>query len=183
MQNKIILGIDPGTLICGLGIIKIENNSEKLVHFEIVKNNPSLEMPIRLKNIYTKINELILKYKPDEVALETAFYSKNAQSALKIGQARGVAMLATAINNLKLTEYTPKEIKKSVVGTGSASKEQVQFMTMQFLEIKKKPKYFDATDALAVAICHAHRTTKSISKFASWKNFIELNPERIKKIK
>lgn len=181
--EKIILGIDPGTLICGIGIISTNNFEKKLIYFDTVINKSSTEMPLRLSNIYKKLNSVIKKFKPNEVALETAFYSKNAQSALKIGQVRGVAMLVAELNNLKLTEYSPREIKKSVVGTGSATKEQVQFMTMKILKLNTKPKYFDETDALAICICHANKNFKFKNKFASWKNFIELNPDRIKKIK
>ncbi|MEK7818567.1 MAG: crossover junction endodeoxyribonuclease RuvC [Bacteroidota bacterium] len=182
-KEIIILGIDPGTIICGAGVISVFRNEEKLIHFEAIKNNPKELMHLRLKNIYDNLLKIITKFKPNEVAIETAFYSKNAQSALKIGQARGVALLAAAKFNLPITEYSPREIKKSVVGSGSASKEQMQFMTMSILKIKNKPKHFDESDALGIAICHSHRILNSKNKFASWKKFLELHPERIKIIK
>ena len=114
-------------------------------------------MPLRLKHIYETLSEVIEKYHPDEFAIETAFYGKNAQSALKLGHARGVAMLAAVSRDIPTQEYSPREVKKAIVGNGTASKEQVQYMVMSLLKLKQIPKYYDTTDALAVAICHLHR--------------------------
>jgi crossover junction endodeoxyribonuclease RuvC len=177
----IILGVDPGTLVTGYGVIRASGSVLKLLDVGIVKNGPDEKMPIRLRRIYAELCRIIDKYHPDELAIETAFYSKNAQSALKIGQARGVLILAGVNAEVPVTEYSPREIKKSVVGSGAASKEQVQFMMKTLLRLPSTPRYFDATDALAVAVCHSHRITRPRAAFKNWKSFAEANPERVVK--
>ncbi len=174
-----ILGVDPGTLFAGYGIIDFENNELIQVAAGIIKIKPSEEMPSRLKTIYDGLTELISKYKPDEFALETAFYGKNVQSTLKIGYARGVSLLAASNNGLIIKEYSPREIKKSVVGNGASSKEQVQFMIKKLLALKKTKMKFDESDALAVAICHAFKTNSFSKKSKNWKEFIKENPDRV----
>jgi crossover junction endodeoxyribonuclease RuvC len=136
-------------------------------------------MAPRLKLIYDELNKLIKNYRPDEFALETAFYGKNVQSALKIGYARGVSMLVAVNNNLSLKEYSPREIKKSVVGNGSASKEQVQFMVKKLLALKKQKIKYDETDALAVGICHGFKINSLSKKSRNWKEFVLENPDRV----
>ena len=136
-------------------------------------------MPPRLQAIYDELNLLMKKFKPDEFALETAFYGKNVQSTLKIGYARGVSMLAAMHNDLAIKEYSPREIKKSVVGNGASSKEQVQFMIKKLLTLRKVKMKFDESDALAVAICHAFKVTSPTRRSKSWKEFIETNPDRV----
>ncbi len=175
----IILGIDPGTLITGYGIIERTRSSLKLIDVGIIKNSSELSMPLRLKKIYSSLCAIIEKWAPDEFAIETAFYSKNAQSALKIGQARGVAILAGVNYEIPVSEYSPREVKKAVFGNGAASKEQIQFMIMNELKLKTKPRYLDSTDALAVAVCHSRRITVPHRSFKNWKTFIEANPERV----
>ncbi len=175
----IILGVDPGTLVTGYGVIEGTGRSIKLLAYDVVRNNGTVKMPMRLKCIYQALQRIIEKYAPDEFAIETAFYGKNAQSALKIGQARGISILASVLNEIPTTEYSPREIKKAVVGNGSASKQQVQFMVKTLLNIKETPKLYDATDALAVALCHYHRQTAPRAKFTNWKSFVEAHPERI----
>jgi len=175
----IILGIDPGTNITGFGIIKYEKNNYNRVASGIIKLPSSKPIPERLKIIYEELVSLIKKYKPDEFAIETAFYGKNVQSAMKIGYARGVSILAAAHNQIPTSEYSPREIKKSVVGKGAASKQQVYFMVKNLLDIKKEKMKFDETDALAVALCHAFRMTRRKRKNKDWKSFIEANPERV----
>ena len=175
----IILGVDPGTLITGYGVVKMRGAAAKVLVVDIIKTRPGDSMPLRLKKIYAEICRVIEKYHPDELAIETAFYSKNAQSALKIGQARGVLILAGANFEVPITEYSPREVKKSVVGNGAASKEQVQFMMSKLLKLATTPDYFDATDALAVAICHSHRISRPRTAFKSWKSFVEAHPDRI----
>ncbi len=155
----IILGIDPGTLIAGYGVIQRTGNTVSLLDVGVIKNNAAVSMPLRLKKIYSVVTAVIEHYHPDEFAIETAFYSKNAQSALKIGQARGVSILAGVNYEIPVTEYSPREIKKAVTGKGAASKEQVQYMMMSLLKLKAKPKHFDSTDALAVAVCHSPVST------------------------
>lgn len=183
----IILGVDPGTLIAGYGVIERNGKSISLLDVGVIKNQSIVSMPLRLKKIYSTLSSVIQRFHPDEFAIETAFYSKNAQSALKIGQARGVAILAGVNFEIPVTEYSPREIKKAVTGKGAASKEQVQYMIMSLLKLKAKPKHFDSTDALAVAVCHAFKISSLRSSFPlkkqraskDWKSYIETNPERI----
>ena len=179
----IILGVDPGTLIAGYGVIERRGNHISVLHVGVIKNDSSVSMPLRLRNIYSTLCSVIDKFHPDEFAIETAFYSKNAQSALKIGQARGVAILAGVNHEIPVTEYSPREIKKSVTGKGAASKEQVQYMMMTMLNLKAKPKHFDSTDALAVAVCHTFKISSPRSGFKDWKTFIAAHPERVLKIR
>ena len=176
----IILGIDPGTLITGYGIIETKSGSMKMISCGAIKNNSKTSMPERLKRIFETLNSIIEQFHPDEFAIETAFYGKNAQSALKLGHARGVSMLAAVTRNIPVHEYSPREVKKGIVGKGNASKEQVQFMVKNLLRLKEVPKYYDVTDALAVSICHLHRRTSSNKQsFKSWKAFLTAHPEKI----
>ncbi len=186
----IILGVDPGTLVTGYGVIEIRNGKAHVLAFDVVKNRSSASMPLRLHAIYSTLCLVIDHYHPDEFAIETAFYGKNAQSALKIGHARGVSILAAVNSEIPTSEYSPREVKKAVVGNGAASKEQVQGMVKSLLGIKQSPKLFDVTDALAVALCHLHRrgtsrTTlprkRSHGKMRNngWAEFIKKHPERV----
>lgn len=186
----IILGVDPGTIITGFGIIEVERGKYSVLTYNVVKNYSDDSMPIRLKRIYDRICEIINHYHPDEFAIETAFYGKNAQSALKIGHARGVSILAAENYKIPIAEYSPREVKKAVTGNGAASKQQVQYMVQTQLKLRETPKYFDASDALAVAICHSfrmrggkvtsRRTTRTASKsHRSWTDFIHSHPERV----
>ncbi|MFA6542038.1 MAG: crossover junction endodeoxyribonuclease RuvC [Bacteroidota bacterium] len=175
----IILGVDPGTLIAGYGVIERTGKGISMLDVGIIKNTGAVSMPLRLKKIYSTLCEVIGRFHPDEFAIETAFYSKNAQSALKIGQARGVSILAGVNHEIPVTEYSPREIKKAVTGKGAASKEQVQYMMMSMLNIRSKPKHFDSTDALAVAMCHAFKISVPRKGSKDWKSFIANNPERV----
>jgi len=175
----IILGIDPGTNITGYGIIKYEKNTFLKIASGIIRLPSTKPIPLRLKIIYEELNNLIRKYKPDEFAIETAFYGKNVQSAMKIGYARGVSILAAVHNDIPTSEYSPREVKKSVVGKGAASKEQVSYMIKSLLTLKKDGIKSDETDALAIALCHAFKMKNPIKKNMSWKQFTETFPERV----
>jgi crossover junction endodeoxyribonuclease RuvC len=179
----IIIGVDPGTLIAGYGVIERHGTAITLIDVGVIKNAGDVSMPLRLKKIYSTLCSVIDRFHPDEFAIETAFYSKNAQSALKIGQARGVSILAGVNYEIPVTEYSPREIKKAVTGKGAASKEQVQYMMMSMLKLKAAPKHFDSTDALAVAVCHAFKINAPRSGFKDWKSFVEAHPERVIKKK
>ncbi|MBM4168868.1 MAG: crossover junction endodeoxyribonuclease RuvC [Ignavibacteria bacterium] len=186
----IILGIDPGTLVTGYGILEGDGNTCTAVHFDAVKNSASDPMPDRLKRIFDSLCGAIDRYHPDHLAIETAFYGKNAQSALKIGQARGVAILAGVNYGIPIAEYSPREVKKAIVGNGAASKEQVQSMVKRMLHLRQTPRMFDVSDALAVALCHHFRLTTQrlprepkVGKYRDWKSFVEANPQRIVKTK
>lgn len=137
-------------------------------------------MPLRLKNIHSGLCAVIDRYKPDEFAIESAFYGKNAQSALKLGHARGVSILAAVTQEIPTTEYSPREIKKAVVGNGAASKEQVQFMVKSILHLSGSRMLHDTSDALAVALCHLHRLVTPTRKFTDWKSFVAANPHRVR---
>jgi len=179
----IILGIDPGSLITGIGIISCTAGKAGLVDFDAVVLNSKEPLTKRLKVIYDVCIEKIKKYKPDELAIETAFFGKNIQSTLKLGQARGVAIIAAVNSNVSVSEYSPREVKKSITGNGAASKEQVKYMVKRILEIKEEPEYIDSTDALAIALCHHYYLQTAIKstgkKKTGWKQFIELNPDRV----
>jgi crossover junction endodeoxyribonuclease RuvC len=176
-----ILGVDPGTLITGFGVIENRNGKNRILTSGVIKNNGSVLLPHRLKKIFEKLSEITEKYQPDEYAIETAFYGKNAQSALKLGHARGVAMLAAVMREIPTYEYSPREVKKAIVGNGAAAKEQVQFMVKSLLNLKQVPKEYDVTDALAVALCHLQRRQSTDRHtFTNWKTFITAHPEKIR---
>lgn len=175
----IILGVDPGTIITGYGIIESEKNTFRHIHNGCIKL-PAKLIPEKLGIIYNQLSVLIRKYQPDEFAVETAFYGKNVQSALKIGYARGAAILAAVNNNIPISEYSPREVKKSVVGTGAATKEQVGYMIKNILCLDSTLIIkFDESDALAVALCHAFRMRTVKNSKGDWKAFIEKYPERL----
>lgn len=176
----IVLGVDPGTLVTGYGVIETRNGVTRILECDAIRNSAGKAMPDRLKLIFDRLAAVIERYRPDELALETAFYGKNAQSALKLGHARGAAMLAAVMQQIPTTEYSPREVKKAVVGTGAASKQQVQYMVKSILRMKTLPKYYDTTDALAVAICHLHRRAKPHAKFRDWKDYVKNHPKRVR---
>jgi len=175
----IILGVDPGTNLTGFGIIRQDGSNFFLINNGLIKLLPDKSLSEKLVVIYDELLKLIQLYKPDEFAIETAFYGKNVQSAMKIGYARGVSLLAAIHNNVPTNEYSPREIKKSVVGNGAASKQQVSFMIKNLLDLKNVKMKFDESDALAIALCHAFSMNKVTSKSKNWKSFIEAFPERV----
>lgn len=177
-----ILGVDPGTIITGYGVIDNEEGRLSLVEYGVIRMKSSWSMPLRLREIYTKLEGVIEATAPDQFAIESAFYSKNVQSTLKLGHARGVSILAAVLRQIPTSEYAPREVKKAVAGTGRASKEQVEYMVMSMLGLAEKHFFLDATDALAVAICHAGRLSAShvrSRRKGSWKDFIAEHPERV----
>ena len=175
----IILGIDPGTNVTGYGIIKYQNNTFAKIASGIIKLSSSDPIPVRLRIIYDSLDKLIKTYKPNEFAIETAFYGKNVQSAMKIGYARGVSILAAVHNDIPTSEYSPREVKKSVVGRGSATKEQVSFMIKSLLVINNEKMKTDESDALAIALCHTFRMKTPTKKSMNWKQFTDAFPERV----
>lgn len=175
----IIIGIDPGTRITGYGVVKFSDNSFIKIVSGTINLPINKSIPERLKIIYDELNKIIKKHRPDEFAIETAFYGKNVQSAMKIGYARGVSILCAMNNDLAANEYSPREVKKSVVGKGAASKEQVAFMIKTLLNIRTEKMKADESDALAIALCHAFRAKTTAKKTKDWKSFIEAYPERV----
>jgi len=153
-----ILGIDPGLETTGISILEVDGNSLKPVYCDciITKKNKSIDQ--RLKEIYSSIIDIIKKYLPQCLAIEEIFFSVNAKSAIKVGQARGVSILAASINGLSIYEYTPLEVKQAIVGYGRATKQQIKYMLKSILNIREDflPKEDDAWDAMAICICHAN---------------------------
>jgi len=154
----VILGIDPGSVITGYGVIAQERLSVRLIECGCIRMKAGGPLPERLKRIYDGLSEVLNRCRPEHAAIESTFSGKNPRSALVLGHARGVAMLAAANADLPIFEYAPREIKQSVVGTGGASKEQIQLMVQTLLQLPRPPRPADAADAVAIAICHANRT-------------------------
>ncbi|WDV47533.1 crossover junction endodeoxyribonuclease RuvC [Clostridiaceae bacterium M8S5] len=152
----IILGIDPGIAIIGYGVIKYEKSKHKVLDYGVITTPAGMSTPDRLKMAYEGIGLLIDKYKPDAVAIEELFFNKNVKTAITVGQARGVLILAVVNSGIDLYEYTPLQVKQGVVGYGRADKKQVQEMVKMLLNLKEIPKPDDAADALAIAISHIH---------------------------
>ena len=175
----IILGVDPGTLFTGYAVIECAPAKIKMLESDVIKNPPANKMPIRLKKIYDSLVNVIERYIPDEFAIETPYYGKNVQSTLKLGHARGVSILAAVNKQIPTTEYAPREVKKSIAGTGSASKEQVRYMVCQILRIKLTKKSYDISDAIAVALCHYNKIINVKHKSLSWEEYVEFNPKKV----
>ena len=182
---KIILGIDPGTIIMGYGIIEVRGQQVSLKEMHVLKLSSKKNNHERLQLIHAKVEELIKKYQPHEFAIEAPFFGKNVQSMLKLGRAQGVAIAAAMSAGISVTEYSPRKIKQSITGNGNAAKEQVWKMLQQLLTLKEQPRYFDATDALAVAMCHYFQMNSLLAnnskKLNGWDDFIKKNPGRVKK--
>lgn len=181
-SEKIILGVDPGTSVMGYGIISVKKGKMELIaiHELILKKYPNHET--KLKYIFDKTLALIDEFHPDEVALEAPFFGKNVQSMLKLGRAQGVAMAASLYRNIPITEYSPKKVKMAITGNGNASKEQVAGMLQSLLKLKEFPtKYLDASDGLAVAVCH-HFNSGNLGaekSYSGWESFIKQNKDRL----
>lgn len=179
-HNVVVIGVDPGTLVTGYGIIARTKGTLRLLQCGTIRNDPELPLPERLHRIYASLRLLIGKHHPDEMAIESAFYGKNAQSAMKLGHARGVSLLAAVERHLPTAEYSPREIKKAIVGRGGASKEQVQFMVKSILRIQGTRMALDTSDALAIAICHLHRIVSPVPRHADWSSYVKAHPERVR---
>ncbi len=175
----VVLGLDPGTLATGYGIVARTGTRMTLVDCGSIRNDAASPMASRLRRIHGELIAVIDRHHPDEFAIESAFYGKNAQSALKLGHARGVAMLAAVERGLGVTEYSPREVKKAVAGRGTASKEQVRFMVRSILSLDDAPMSLDASDAVAIALCHMHRLAGSSVKHRDWSSFVAAHPERV----
>ena len=181
VNDRIILGIDPGTLVMGYGLLHIQNSKLIPLGIGILKLDKYDDHAIRLKKIFERVVSLIDEFKPDELAIEAPFFGKNVQSMLKLGRAQGVAIAAALSRNLPITEYSPKKIKMSITGNGNASKEQVAAMLQQTLGLKNEHAYLDATDALGAALCHYYqkKNGESVGKsYTGWKAFLSDNPKR-----
>ena len=181
VEDKIILGIDPGTSVMGYGIIHIQGKKLVLLNFGIIQLSKIEGHPDKLKRIFDRLDGLIGEYKPDEMAIEAPFFGKNVQSMMKLGRAQGVAIAAALKNNVPFEEYTPRRIKQAITGNGNSSKEQVAAMLQSLLKFEEMPKYLDATDGLGVAVCH--HFSKGVGEHNkaggnSWSSFVKNNPGR-----
>ena len=182
--DKIILGIDPGTLLMGYGVIAVEKQKVTLLELGVLKPGKVKDSYKKLQLIFNTVSGLIIKYQPTHFAIEAPFFGKNVQSMLKLGRAQGVAIAAAMRHGLEVTEYSPKKVKQSITGNGNADKEQVMKMLQTLLSFRETPKHYDATDALAVALCHHYQSgafagIKKTGNAGSWEQFIKLNPSRI----
>jgi crossover junction endodeoxyribonuclease RuvC len=183
-KTKIILGIDPGTIMMGFGIIEVNGNNITLIVMDALNLSSKKDVYERLHIIHQKVCELVKIYGPQQLAIEAPFFGKNVQSMLKLGRAQGVAIAAAMQAGMPVTEYSPRKIKQSITGNGNAGKLQVMKMLQRIVNFADDPKYLDATDALAVAVCHHFQDNTLLGgndkKVTGWKNFLEKNPGRIK---
>tara|TARA_Y100000385_G_scaffold290241_1_gene362612 strand:+ start:2010 stop:2564 length:555 start_codon:yes stop_codon:yes gene_type:complete len=182
-ENKIILGIDPGTTIMGFGLIKVNGKSMEFLQLNELLLKKYDDHYLKLKLIFERTIELIDSFHPDEIAIEAPFFGKNVQSMLKLGRAQGVAMAAGLSREIPITEYSPKKIKMAITGSGNASKEQVAKMLQSLLDLKELPKNLDSTDGLAAAVCHFYNQDKvnSGKTYTGWSAFVKQNESRVKK--
>lgn len=182
-EERIILGIDPGTTIMGFGLIKVVDKKMEFLQLNELLLSKYNDPYIKLKLIFERTIELIDTFHPDEIAIEAPFFGKNVQSMLKLGRAQGVAMAAGLSREVPITEYLPKKIKMAITGNGNASKEQVAKMLQSLLKIKTLPKNLDSTDGLAAAVCHFYNSGKieTGKSYTGWEAFVKQNEKRVKK--
>ena len=183
-KERIILGIDPGTIVMGYGIIQIEGKKPVLEAMGVLQLNKYEDHYLRLRKIFERVLGLIEQYHPDELAIEAPFFGKNVQSMLKLGRAQGVAIAAALSRDIPIFEYAPLKIKMSITGNGQASKEQVAGMLQRMLHIPQENMLpqLDATDGVAAALCHYLQSNNPLSekKYTGWKDFISKNPGKVK---
>jgi len=182
MEEKLILGVDPGTTILGWSILRVEGKKSEVIALDVEKLMRLPNQSTKLKVIFESITEKINYYKPQILSIEAPFFGKNPQSMLKLGRAQGVVIAACLHRNMQVFEYSPRKIKQSITGNGAASKEQVAAMLKNIYSISDDIHYLDATDALAAAVCHHLQNSYTISggnKFSSWESFLSKNENRV----
>ncbi len=178
-----LMGVDPGTNFLGVAIVEMRGRDYKLIHVDTLNLKSLADQQTKLKEIFLQLQEVIEIYLPSSLAIEAPFYGKNVQSMLKLGRAQGVAMAAGMTMGLNICEYAPKKIKKAITGNGNASKEQVGAMVEHLLKVKITQKDYDATDAIATAICHGFQLSNiqaSTSDYKDWSSFVKDNADRVK---
>ena len=180
-EGRIILGIDPGTTVMGYGLIRDHEKKPELITLGAFELRKIKDHFVRLRKIFEYTTDLIDRFHPDELAIESPFYGKNIQSMLKLGRAQGVAISAALSRDLPIFEYAPKKIKMAITGEGGASKEQVATLLEKLLEIKEMPLKLDATDGLAVALCHYFQKElpSSETSYKNWNDYLKKNPGRL----
>ena len=190
-KERIVLGIDPGTNVLGYCVVEQKGREMKLLCMDVLKLGKIEDMPTRMKELFDSIVTIIDKYHPDILSIEAPFFGKNVQSMLKLGRAQGLCIAAAFSRSIPFVEYAPRKIKQSITGNGASSKEQVAIMLQRILRFEDMPKYLDATDALAVAVCHINQRDliveefpsnikKTTSKKTSWAAFVSSNPDKVK---
>jgi crossover junction endodeoxyribonuclease RuvC len=185
LKDRIILGIDPGTIVMGYGVLEIENRKARMETMGVLKLNQYDDHYVRLRRIYERVLALIDEYHPDELAIEAPFFGKNVQSMLKLGRAQGAAIAAALNRDIPIFEYAPLKIKMAITGNGKAAKEQVAGMLQHILHIpgENMIPQLDATDGLAAAFCHYLQTDRPAQEksYLGWKDFIARNPNKVRK--
>ena len=184
-SGRTILGIDPGTNILGFGVVHVDAKGRpNFVDMGVLDLRREPDAYSKLRRIYEKVSTLCDLHQPSDLAIESPFYGKNAQVILKLGRAQGAAMTAAVSRGIAVFEYAPRKAKMAICGNGSASKEQVSLIVQKTLGIDIEEKYLDATDALAIAMCHYYQLTSPLTSTkaaTSWEKFLEANPDRVKK--
>lgn len=182
--QRIVMGIDPGTNILGYGVILIDSRRVQFVDMGVIDLRKEKDHFLKLNRIFKEVGQLIERYSPDDLAIEAPFYGKNPQVMLKLGRAQGVAISAALTRQIPVFEYAPRKVKMAITGRGDASKEQVKMLVEKTLKTTLDIKFLDASDALAIALCHFYQLTSPLtdtSASTNWKAFVEAHPQRVKK--
>lgn len=192
-ESRVILGVDPGTLLMGYGLIRVDKAKVSLVEMGVLQLARKQDHAERLELIFRKMEMIIRQHRPEAIAIEAPFFGKNVQSMLKLGRAQGVAIAAAMMNGIRAVEYAPRKVKQSITGKGNATKEQVWQMLQHTLQFTEDPAYMDATDAVAVALTHYYEMKNPVQKDpgvptrisgakrrSNWGAFLEANPGRIR---
>ncbi len=185
-NQRVILGIDPGTMILGFGVILVDARKVHFVDMGVIDLRREKDHFAKLNTIYTEVSALIEKYRPNDLAVEAPFYGKNPQVMLKLGRAQGAAISAAIARNIPIFEYAPRKVKMAVTGNGNASKEQVALMMSRTLAVEFESKWLDASDALAIAMCHFYQLTNPLADVqtsTSWAKFAQAHPDRVSGLK
>lgn len=182
-NQRVILGIDPGTMILGYGVILADRRKVHYVDMGVVDLRKEKDHFAKLNTVFTEVRRIIARYRPDDMAVEAPFYGKNAQVMLKLGRAQGAAIAAAIAANIPIFEYAPRKVKMAVTGQGAASKEQVALIMSRTLSTEFRSEFLDATDALAIAMCHFYQLVNPLAdtdSSTSWEKFIKSHPDRLK---
>ena len=182
--QRIVMGIDPGTNILGYGVILIDSRRVQYVDMGVIDLRKEKDHFLKLNRIFKEVGQLIERYSPDDLAIEAPFYGKNPQVMLKLGRAQGVAISAALTRQIPVFEYAPRKVKMAITGRGDASKEQVKLLVEKTLKTTLDIRFLDASDALAIALCHFYQLTSPLtdtSASTNWKAFVEAHPQRVRK--
>lgn len=182
-KQRIIMGIDPGTNILGYGVILVEDKHVQFVDMGVLDLRKEKDHFMKLLRIFREVGELMDRYSPDDLAIEAPFYGKNPQVMLKLGRAQGSAISAALCRQIPVFEYAPRKVKMAITGRGDASKEQLKLLLSKTLKTELDNKYLDASDALAIAMCHFYQLSNPMADLeasTSWKSFVEAHPDRVK---